>query len=140
MDEQKAELARRWLRKASHDLAAARLLGRSNSPLLDMAMCHCQYAAEKALNGYPRYYDEPIEDTRNVVVLAKQAMVIEPGFVSWLEASRRPSSLAGLYQYPGLKAVPSLEDDEEAVDDAETIVRQVLALLPPDVQALKASP
>jgi hypothetical protein len=37
MDEAKRELVHNWLLKASHDLAAARLLAQGNQPILDVA-------------------------------------------------------------------------------------------------------
>jgi HEPN domain-containing protein len=140
MDEAKRELVRSWLRKASHDLTASRWLGTCDPPLLDVAMCHCQEAAEKALRGYLVFYDQPEEDTHDVGLLLEQATVIEPPFASWRDAANRLTPLATKYVYPGLREDPSQEDYEEAVDDADTIVRQVLAFLPRALHPLKESP
>ena len=52
MDEAKAELIRSWLTKASHDLAAAAILGTGDSAILDVAVYHCQQAAEKAVKAF----------------------------------------------------------------------------------------
>lgn len=46
MDEAKRELVQSWLIKAQHDLAAARKLAADPNPYLDMAIYHCQQAAE----------------------------------------------------------------------------------------------
>ena len=43
-DEARLELARDWLTRASHDLAAARALAAPAEPLLDSAIYHCQQA------------------------------------------------------------------------------------------------
>jgi hypothetical protein len=43
------ELVRSWLRKGSHDLAAARLLGSSRPAILDDAAYHCQLADATAI-------------------------------------------------------------------------------------------
>ena len=51
MDEAAAELVRDWLTRASHDLRAARLLSSTEDPLLDIAIYHCQQAAEKAIKA-----------------------------------------------------------------------------------------
>jgi hypothetical protein len=42
--------------KAQHDLQAARALANQTSPLLDVAIYHCQQAAEKAIkvSDFPR--------------------------------------------------------------------------------------
>ena len=53
MDETKRRLVQSWLKKALHDLAAARSLAEPDRPILDVAIYHCQQAAEKALKGYP---------------------------------------------------------------------------------------
>lgn len=46
------ELARNWLIKAQHDLAAARKLCADPDPYLDVAIYHCQQAAEKTVKGF----------------------------------------------------------------------------------------
>ena len=45
----KLELVQNWLIKAQHDLAAARKLSVGPDPYLDVAVYHCQQAAEKAV-------------------------------------------------------------------------------------------
>jgi HEPN domain-containing protein len=50
MEEAKRTLVRSWLTKASHDLAAARSLSEPVRAILDIAIYHCQQAAER-LNG-----------------------------------------------------------------------------------------
>ena len=133
MDETKQELVRSWLRKASHDMAAARLLGSSNPPLLDVAAYHCQQAAEKALKAYLVFWDQRVAKIHDVGLLLDRVTVIEPVFETWRDAADRLTPLATLYRYPGLSDDPFPEEFEEAVDDATTIVRQVLALLPENV-------
>jgi len=51
-DEAKRDLVRRWLVKAWHDLAAARKLAGGPDAYLDVAIYHCQQAAEKALKAF----------------------------------------------------------------------------------------
>jgi HEPN domain-containing protein len=133
MDEAKLELVQSWLRKALHDLEAARVLGATEPPLLDMAMYHCQQAAEKALKGYLVYWDQRPEKTHSLGLLLDKVIPIEPLFDSWRDAANRLTPLATLYRYPGEGEEPSLEDFEEALDDATTIVKQALAFLPPEV-------
>ena len=60
-------------------------------------------------------------------------MEIEPVFDTWRDAADRLTPLATLYRYPSSSNDPSHEDFEEAVDDADTILRQVLAYMPQDL-------
>jgi hypothetical protein len=43
MDEAKRELIPNWLLKASHDLAAARVLTQGDQPILDVAIYLCSW-------------------------------------------------------------------------------------------------
>ena len=51
MDEFAAELVRDWMTRASHDLRSARILSAADDPLLDIAIYHCQQAAEKSIKA-----------------------------------------------------------------------------------------
>jgi HEPN domain-containing protein len=133
MDDAKRELVRGWLRKASHDLEASRLLGTSDSPVLDVAMYHCQQAAEKALKGFLVFWDQRAERTHDVGLLLDRVVVIEPAFETWRDAADRLTPLATAYRYPGQSDDPLPEEFEEALDDATSIVNQVIAMLPVDV-------
>jgi HEPN domain-containing protein len=133
MEEAKKALVRSWLRKASHDLAAARLLGSSRPAILDAAAYHCQQAAEKSLKAYLIYWDQRVAKIHHIGVLLDQAMAIEPVLVTWQDAADRLTPLATQYRYPGPDDAPMLEEFEQALDDATAIVEQVLSFLPEDV-------
>ena len=133
MDESKRKLVSNWLRKASHDLAAARLLGTSHLPILDVAAYHCQQAAAKALKAYLVFYDQRVAKIHDVGLLLDQVTAIEPIFETRRDAADRLTPLATLYRYPGSSDDLLPTEFEEAIDDATTIVRQILTLLPEDV-------
>jgi HEPN domain-containing protein len=120
MDEAKRELVQSWLAKASHDLEAARLLGSDQTGLLDIAVYHCQQAAEKAPKGYLVAWDVRPGKTQDVGRLLGKAAEIEPEFGTWLDAAQRLTPFATEFRYPGVDEAPSQEDYEEAVDDADT--------------------
>ena len=66
MDEAQLELVRNWLTRASHDLSAARVLSARDEPLLDVAIYHCQQAAEKAVKGMASISGRPVsQDARH---------------------------------------------------------------------------
>ena len=47
----KLELVRSWLVKSQRDLGAVQKLSTGPKPYLDVAIYHCQQAAEKAIKG-----------------------------------------------------------------------------------------
>jgi HEPN domain-containing protein len=129
----KRELVSRWLLIASHDLAAARLLARGEQAIPDVAVYHCQQAAEKALKGFLVFWNESAGDTHDVGLLLEQAAKIEPCFDSWQDAAERLAPFAAFGEDPDAFEEPDLEQVEEALDDAECIYNQVLSYLPAEV-------
>jgi HEPN domain-containing protein len=140
MEEAKQKLVRSWLKKALHDLAAARSLSQPDRAILDISIYHCQQAAEKALKGYLVFWDVQPGKTHDIGALLEKAAEIESGFRSWEDAADRLTPYATLYRYPREIDEPEPEQVEEAIDDADTIVRQVLAFLPKDVHPDVYSP
>lgn len=134
MEEAKRKLVQSWLTKALHDLAAARALSEPNRAILDVAIYHCQQAAEKALKGYLAFWDQQPAKTHDLGLLLEKAAEIEAGFGSWQDAADHLTPYATFYRYPRDIDEPELEQVEEAIDDAATIVNQVLAFLPVEVR------
>ena len=60
-------------------------------------------------------------------------MKIEPTFGSSKHCAENLNRYSTAHRYPGAKAPPDREEFDEAWGDAETILRQVLALLPETV-------
>ena len=96
----KLELVRNWLIKAQHDLAAARKLATGPDPYLDVAVYHCQQAAEKAVRGFLVFHDQPFEKTHDVEVLVSSAQHYDSGFSTQLEAAVRLTPYATEFRYP----------------------------------------
>jgi HEPN domain-containing protein len=137
MSEGKQELVRNWLLKASHDLTAARLLSERGQAVLDVAIYHCQQAGEKALKGFLVFWDQRVEKTHDLKALLKKAIVIEPRLAASREAGERLTPYATAYRYPDLIVGPSLEQVEEALNDATGIYNDVLSSLPAEVHPEK---
>jgi HEPN domain-containing protein len=133
MDDAKRELLHSWLLKASHDLAAARLLAQGGRPILDVAIYHCQQAAEKAVKAFLVFNDEFPDRTHDVDVLIQRGMPFEPGLVTLRAAAIRLTPYATLFRYPRPINVPERIQVEEALSDATSIYNQVLSILPPEV-------
>ncbi len=79
------------------------------------------------------FWDQRVVKIHDIGLLLDQVMTIEPVFETWRDAADRLTPLATLYRYPGLSDDPLPSELEEALDDATTIVGQVLALLPENV-------
>jgi HEPN domain-containing protein len=127
------ELVRNWLIKAQHDLAAARKLSADPDPYRDVAIYHCQQAAEKALKGFLAFHDQPFEKTHDVEVLVTLAMRHNAGFSMWLEAAVYLTPYATEFRYPGEVLAPELDEFEQALQEADGLYSFVLSLLPPGV-------
>jgi HEPN domain-containing protein len=126
-------LVQGWLTKASRDLSAARLLAEDRPALVDIAIYHCQQAAEKALKGFLVHWDLRIEKTHDIGLLIERCMQVEPVFGTWSDAGDRLTVYATAYRYRGIVDQPEIEEFEEALDDAGAIYGQVISFLPPEV-------
>jgi HEPN domain-containing protein len=80
MDESTTELVRDWLTRASHDLQAARILATAGDPLLDVAIYHCQQAAEKTVKAWLQSKDDPFPKTHDIEELVRPATKLNAGF------------------------------------------------------------
>jgi len=130
MDEAKRELVQEWLLRALHDLMGARTLAQRNPVIMDVAIYHCQQAAEKAVKAFLVFNDQDPSRTHDVDRLLVQAAASNPAFAASRPAGRRLTPYATLYRYPSGGMDPTLEQLKEALDDAALIYNQVLACLP----------
>jgi hypothetical protein len=69
MDTSKQDLIEAWLKKAKHDLAAAKKIASGDTTYLDTAMYHCQQAAEKAIKAFLTAYDVRFDKTHDIRLL-----------------------------------------------------------------------
>ena len=134
MDEAQRELTRRWLKKAANDLATARLIGGTSGAPLDIAIYHCQQAAEKAVKGYLISRDQPFAKTHEIAPLVLQAMAMENGFEAFLDAAHLLSPFAWRFRYPSElePSEPTRDQVDEALQHAQAVYDFVLGLLPPE--------
>ncbi|MCX8036721.1 MAG: HEPN domain-containing protein [Candidatus Sumerlaeia bacterium] len=130
MDDQTKELARLWLLKAKHDLIAARKSASGEDAVLDVAIYHCQQAAEKALKALMVAHDIPFEKMHDIKALLAQVLDIAPSLSEYMERADYLTDYATEYRYPGEELAPSAEEFCQALQDAESIFELVLARLP----------
>ena len=126
MDEAALELVRDWLTHADHDLRSARALAALADPLLDTAIYHCQQAAEKSVK------DEKIPKTHDIEELIQLTAASHSAFSQHGKAAETLTPYASAFRYPGgfEKQMPSREEFDTALNDAQTIYDFVLNLLP----------
>jgi len=129
----KLELVQSWLTKAQHDLAAARKLSEGPDRYLDVAVYHCQQAAEKALKGFLVFHDQPFEKTHDVEVLVTLAMQYDERLASWVEVATELTPYATEFRYPGMLLGPPQNEFEQALKGASGLYAFILSLLPPEV-------
>jgi len=132
MDEFATELVRDWMTRASHDLRSARLLAAADDPPLDIAIYHCQQAAEKSIKAWLQGQDEPFRKTHDVADLVKQASESNPDFAQLDTAAAVLTPYASAYRYPGgaYEPMPARDEFDEALPHAQAIYDFVLNLLP----------
>jgi HEPN domain-containing protein len=128
----KLELVRNWLVKAHNDLAAARILATGPDPLLDVAVYHCQQAAEKAIKGFLVFHDQPFEKTHDVEVLVSLAQQHDVRFSTQLEAAVCLTPYATEYRYPSGQLAPTPDEFAQALEAADGLCALALSLLPPE--------
>ena len=134
VSQERLRQVQQWLIKAQHDLQAARALANQTSPLLDVAIYHCQQAAEKVIKGFLIFHDQRLEKTHNILVLVEQASKIVPEWSTKLDAAENLTQYAVLYRYPSSQIPetiePTLEEFSQALQNAEAFYTSVKALLP----------
>jgi HEPN domain-containing protein len=133
MEDAKRELVQQWLHTALRDLIAARALAHREPVVREVAVYHCQQAAEKAVKAFPVFQDYDPDKTHDVDRLLEQAARWEPAFAASRTAGKRLTPYATLYRYPGDILKPSSQQTEAALDDAGCIYNQVLSYLPTEV-------
>ena len=136
MDESTKELVRDWLTRASHDLQAAQVLASGEKSLLDIAIYHCQQAAEKAIKAWLQSKDDPFPKTHDIEELVEQAAKLNPDFQPLAQPAAVLTPYVSAFRYPGGadEPMPSREEFDEALQHAQAIYDFVLNLLPTDAR------
>ena len=134
MDKAKCKEIYNWLMKSHRDLGAARRLLEGGKAYSDIAVYHCQQAAEKAIKGYLTYRDIVFEKTHNLVALLAFCIPLEPKFDRLEEAAEILTPYATEFRYPGDVTEPSKEETQQALAMAENFLNFIIQLLPNEVK------
>jgi HEPN domain-containing protein len=129
----KAQEVRQWMQKAEHDLIAATQLIKLDPPLTDIAVYHCQQAAEKALKAYLMEQDTPFTKTHDLDELVAYCASLDPGFAGLSEAAAILTPYAVVFRYPTGQPDPPVAVAKQAVEMAQSVVDFVTNRLPPAI-------
>jgi HEPN domain-containing protein len=124
--------AQTWMIKAWRDLETARRVATGEPPFYDVAVYHCQQAAEKAVKAYLVQHGKPYEKTHDIEVLVDLACEIESTFSQLADAADTLTPYATRFRYPSavFAIEPQPTEYGEALQCAQTIYDFVLVLLP----------
>ena len=132
MAEVPAAEAKAWMVKAWRNLETARRAATGEPPFYDIAVYHCQQAAEKAVKAFLVYHDKPYEKTHDIEVLIDLACEIDSKFSDLADAADALTPYATRFRYPNatFAVEPQPVEYNEALQHAKSIFAFVLYLLP----------
>ena len=132
MDQALIDSTQRWLTKAFHDLVGSEKSSKDDDVSLDVAVYHCQQAAEKSLKAFLFFHSEPIQKTHNLGILLPLCIHIAAGFGAFTAEAKLLTPLAYAFRYPDDFAPlnPTRAQFDEALAAAQRIYDFVLSRLP----------
>lgn len=137
MADPKSDLVKSWLLKADHDLRSARLISAALDPLLDVAIYHCQQAAEKTLKALLVQHDVEFERTHDIFEIMDLSIPVCAELVNFKDMAGALTPYAVIYRYPSDEPMPDEAEFNEALATAEQLYAFVLSQLPDHVHPEK---
>ncbi len=128
--------AKAWMVKAWRDLETARRAATGEPPFYDVAVYHCQQAAEKAVKAFLVRHGKPYEKTHDIEVLVDLAGEVNSSFSALTDAADVLTPYATRFRYPNstFAVEPEPAEYETALRHAQTIFDFVLHLLPQEAR------
>ncbi|MFB3789020.1 MAG: HEPN domain-containing protein [bacterium] len=115
----------RWLKKARHDLAAARTLLRENPQVTDMICFHTQQCVEKALKGYLTHIGRHVKKTHHLPLLLSYCVEHDPELMRLEIIVKRLAPYAVEVRYPDDWREIPVEEASTAVQYAEEALARI---------------
>jgi HEPN domain-containing protein len=136
MADLRATEAKAWMVKAWRDLVTARRATEGAPPFYDVAVYHCQQAAEKAVKAFLVHRGKLYERTHDIEVLTDLACELDSNFSGLADAADALTPYATRYRYPNatFAVEPKPGEYTEALAHAQKIYDFVLNLLPPEAR------
>jgi len=129
--------AKAWMVKAWRDLETARRAAGGVPPFYDVAVYHCQQAAEKAVKAFLVHHAREYERTHDIEVLIDLASEVDSTFSMLADAADALTPYATRFRYPNATfAIEPLSTEyDEALQHAQSIYDFVLDLLPMEARS-----
>ena len=101
-------------------------------PFYDIAVYHCQQAAEKSVKAFLVHQGKTYAKTHDIEVLVDLATAVEPTFANLVDAADALTPYATRFRYPNATFAVEPEPKEfyEALQHAESVYEFVLSRLP----------
>jgi len=135
MDE-KEILVKNWLIKSKHDITAAKKLNDDEGECLDIAIYHCQQAAEQAVKSFLTYHSVDFPKTHDIRLLVLLAININSEMNKYIETAELLTPYATEFRYPSEILDPSKEELDVAIIKAEELFNFVITLLPSKIKRI----
>ena len=128
--------AKAWMIKAWRDLETARRAATGEPPFYDVAVYHCQQAAEKAVKAFLVHHGKSYEKTHDIEVLADLACEVDSNFSKLADAADALTPYATRFRYPNatFAVEPQPTEYAEALQHAQDVYDFVLNLLPSEAR------
>jgi HEPN domain-containing protein len=129
--------AKAWMVKAWRDLETARRAAEGSPPFYDVAVYHCQQAAEKAVKAFLVVHGKPYEKTHDIEVLVDVASEVDSAFTELTDAADGLTPYATRFRYPNATFAVEPEPGEYNVapQHAQMIYDFVVKLLPVEARS-----
>lgn len=128
--------AKAWMVKAWRDLETARRAATGQPPFYDVAVYHCQQAAEKAMKAFLVHHGKAYEKTHDIEVLVDLAGDVDSTFSKLADAADALTPYATRFRYPNatFAVEPQPAEYNEAEQHAQAVYDFVLNLLPEEAR------
>lgn len=128
--------AKAWMVKAWRDLETARRAATGQPPFYDVAVYHCQQAAEKSVKAFLVHHGKTYRKTHDIEVLTDLASEVDSNFSQLADAADALTPYATRFRYPNatFAVEPQPAEYDEALKYAQTIYDFVLNLLPAEAR------
>ena len=115
---------------------AARRSAAGEPPFYDIAVYHCQQAAEKSVKAFLVHHDRPYEKTHDIEVLVDLASEVDAKFSELADAADALTPYATRFRYPNstFAVEPQPVEYQEALQHAQTVYDFVMQRLPAAAQ------
>jgi HEPN domain-containing protein len=134
LDPQKVAELKDWLTRALHDLQAAKTLLDVEPPLSDVAVFHCQQAAEKPFKAFLFWNDTLFRKTHELEELGQACRKIDASLKDVVENAVELTPFAWRFRYPGDVTAPSEADALDALSLAREVYEAIISRLPKEIE------